>query len=710
MKDEAVVCREAWLRKQPRRMCFVERIFGQNDTAHLVFLVLPMLLSFARKAAICFCWGLFLVVPAAVFGQTNYYTTNGTEYAIAGQLLGDQVWPDVAVNTNGGFVVWQDNATDGSGWGVSATRLDPTLSANANWSDVRVNVQGTNDQENARVALLKNGGAVFVWQGGVEGYQHIYARFLTPTNTWMTTTDVVVSASANNFQINPAVAVLNNSNVVVVWGSFDQAASNSLQDVYGQILSPTGQPVGTNFLINQFIPYNQRTPTVAALTNGGFVVAWVSEQERTVAPNLGNNTTYTLAGAIVTPSVDIYARLYKSNGVAAVNGAGTTNEFLVNTDSNPCANPAVAAGSDGGFMLVWGEKNLANPNNSWDIYGRSYSSAGVGGTVGYVNTTLYGDQYGPRISSIGTDYLVVWTSLGQDGSFEGVYGQYVHAGGAQVGGEFRVNTTTAGSQMQAVVASDGAGQFLAVWTSYTGLPYSFDLYAQRYINFNLASNLTVMPAPFVWAPFVFNGTNYLPQLQVSWSFVQGYAVSNYEVYADGTNAPTVLVSSATNQWMMTTNNGLKAGSTHWFQTAYTTANGRQSPLSAATTNSTWSGKSWGGIPYEWMTNYFGTNMTVWPVAGAPAAAGGPSLLKIFFSGGNPANSSTWLAQQLVSTPQGMFLYWNTQPGHTYQVQVTTNFTSWGVVPGASARFAAGTTDDINVGGGSAAYYRVQFLY
>ena len=87
-----------------------------------------MSLSFARKAAICFCLGLFLAVPAAVFAQTNYYTTNGTEYAIVGSLPGDQVWPDVAREPGGGFVVWQDNATDGSGWGVSAQRLDSTLS------------------------------------------------------------------------------------------------------------------------------------------------------------------------------------------------------------------------------------------------------------------------------------------------------------------------------------------------------------------------------------------------------------------------------------------------------------------------------------------------------------------------------------------------------------------------------------------------------
>ena len=195
------------------------------------------------------------------------------------QLPGDQVWPDVAVGANGGFVVWQDNATDGSGWGVSARRLDGTLSGML--SPFRVNVTGTNDQENARVALLKNGGAVLSGRAAWKGSSTSSRDFMSPTNTWLTATDVVVSTPANNFQINPAVAVLNNSNVVVVWASYNQAGSNSMQDVYGQMFSPAGQNIGTNFLINQFIPYNQRSPAVAALAGGGFVVAWVSEQERT---------------------------------------------------------------------------------------------------------------------------------------------------------------------------------------------------------------------------------------------------------------------------------------------------------------------------------------------------------------------------------------------------------------------------------------------
>ena len=191
---------------------------------------------------------------------------------------------------NGGFVVWQDNATDGSGWGVSARRLDGTLSGTL--GTFRVNVQGTNDQENARVALLKNGGAVFVWQGGRKSYQHIYARFLTSSNTFLTTNDVLVSTFTNNFQINPAVAVLNNSNVVVVWGSFDQAGSNSLQDVYGQIFRRPARKSAANFLINQFTNLQPAHAGGRGLENGGFVVAWVSEQQRTVAPAFGNKFNF----------------------------------------------------------------------------------------------------------------------------------------------------------------------------------------------------------------------------------------------------------------------------------------------------------------------------------------------------------------------------------------------------------------------------------
>jgi hypothetical protein len=692
---------------------------------------------FSRTAAACLCWGVLLGIPISIFGQTNYYAPNGSEYAVVGSLPGDQVFPDVAVNAGGGFMVWQDNATDGSGQGVSARRLDSTLSGTL--GTFRVNVLGTNDQEKARVALLKGGGAVFAWEGGPQGQQHIYTRFLTPTNTWMTTNDVLVSpqvitnftyatnlvttittnfdthrhiigyttntvpvittntiVNASHFQIDPAVAVLSNSNVVVVWASFNEAGPGSMQDVYGQILSPTGQKLGGEFLINQFVSYNQRTPAVAALANGGFVVTWVSEQER-VGFNLSgmDNTNGSSPIVIGSSSVDVFTRLYANSGQAQ------TGEILVNTNYYPCANPSVAAAADGGFAVAWGVRDLGIQANAWDVYTRSFSSAGVGGTAVRVNSYLPGSQYAPRISAIGTDYLIVWTSLSQDGSREGVYGQLVHSGGLLVGGEFRANTTTASQQMHPVVASDGASQFLVVWTSYTGGPNSFDLFAQRYAN--VGAVLPAIADLYVSAPFVIVGGTYQPRLQVSWPVLLGISVSQYEIYVDGAASPMALTTN--NCWTMTATNGLTASSTHSFRVDYVTTDARTSPLSPSVSGTTWSGDNYNGIPFEWMKQYYGQNFANWPVnVNALMVPGGMSLYQVFVCGGNPLDPSTWLKTTLTRSEQGMFLSWNTRPGFIYQVQVATNLTSW--IDVGSPRFAAGTTDSMYVGGSSAGFYRI----
>jgi hypothetical protein len=197
----------------------------------------------------------------------------------------------------------------------------------------------------------------------------------------------------------------------------------------------------------------------------------------------------------------------------------------------------------------------------------------------------------------------------------------------------------------------------------------------------------------------------------------GISVSNYEVYVDGAASPTALTTS--NVWTMTAANGLTTNSTHSFQVDYVTTDGRRSPLSPSASGTTWSGLNWGGIPFEWMTEYYG-NLTVtfngssvvynWPSPNVPppgVSASAPTLLQIFLSGGNPFDPSTWLQTALTRTSQGMYLSWNTQPGFTYQVQVTTNFTSWSNL--GSARFAAGTSDSIFVGGGGMGYYRVLLL-
>ena len=77
------------------------------------------------------------------------------------------------------------------------------------------------------------------------------------------------------------------------------------------------------------------------------------------------------------------------------------------------------------------------------------------------------------------NFVVVWESTGQDGDQGGIYGRRFDYSGAALGGEFRVNTTTTGNQTYPSVAKDAAGNFLVVWSG-NGPGDTDGVFGQRY--------------------------------------------------------------------------------------------------------------------------------------------------------------------------------------------------------------------------------------
>ena len=92
-----------------------------------------------------------------------------------------------------------------------------------------------------------------------------------------------------------------------------------------------------------------------------------------------------------------------------------------------------------------------------------------------VNTTTAGNQRAPAMTALpGGGYVTVWASDTGDGSGKAILGQLYDANGVKVGGEFLVNTTTAGDQdlpdvvqVQAESGGPVAG-FFVVWQSQEG--------------------------------------------------------------------------------------------------------------------------------------------------------------------------------------------------------------------------------------------------
>jgi hypothetical protein len=230
---------------------------------------------------------------------------------------------------------------------------------------------------------------------------------------------------------------------------------------------PAGaQPVGSEFQVNTYTTSDQRTiprggHLAAADASGNFVVVWNSSGQD--------------GGGF-----GIFAQRYDSEGVPL------GGEFRVNSfTSNSQKYASVARAADGDFVVVWSSNG--QDGSGYGIFGRRYDSGGTAqGSEFRVNSFTAGNQRWPSVATTADgDFVVVWTSAGQDGSSDGIFGQRYDSEGAARGGEFRVNTSTGGSQQVPSIASDASGNFVVVWGHPFGT-YYLDVLGQRYDNEGVA--------------------------------------------------------------------------------------------------------------------------------------------------------------------------------------------------------------------------------
>ncbi len=125
---------------------------------------------------------------------------------------------------------------------------------------------------------------------------------------------------------------------------------------------------------------------------------------------------------------------------------------------------AVAIATNGDHVVVWSSRSQDN-GGSWGVYGQRYSAGGVAlGSEFRVNQATADDQ---RWATVAMDtsgrFAVTWTSANQDGTALSVYARIFNPDGSAAASEFRVNTTSIGSQSNGSIGMDGQGNFVIVW-------------------------------------------------------------------------------------------------------------------------------------------------------------------------------------------------------------------------------------------------------
>jgi len=87
-----------------------------------------------------------------------------------------------------------------------------------------------------------------------------------------------INAYTRGDQENPSVTALSHGGFVVIWESQDNYRDqrNESRAVYGQRYDADGTELGEEFRIARHGTADQERPSVTGLSDGGFVVAWQS--------------------------------------------------------------------------------------------------------------------------------------------------------------------------------------------------------------------------------------------------------------------------------------------------------------------------------------------------------------------------------------------------------------------------------------------------
>jgi hypothetical protein len=348
-------------------------------------------------------------VPSSVQAQrfASDGSLRGPQFQVNADTTFHQDGQSVASDSDGNFVVvWHgfgSVGTDSSGTSVKGRRFASDGSALG--AQFQVNTQTMGSQYTPSVAMDSDGDFVVVWVDDPPptfGIQSIKAQRFGSDG----------SARGSEFQVdslqvggsNPSVAVDSDGDFVAVWTSLAELGSDL--NIEGQRFASDGSMQGGQFRVNAYTTYKQFAPSVAADSDGDFVVVW---------HGFGSVATDTSAHSV-------------QGQRFASDGSRRGPQFQVNSYTPGYQDYAsVTAGPAGDFVVVWQGDITATDTSGRSIRARRFTANGSPRGVEFqVNTSTAGSQLRPAAAAADGNFVIVWDSLvssGTDTSFDSVQGQ-----------------------------------------------------------------------------------------------------------------------------------------------------------------------------------------------------------------------------------------------------------------------------------------------
>ncbi len=377
----------------------------------------------------------------------------GAEFLVSTPFTSSQFQPTITALDNGKFVVaWTDASQTGgdpSGYAVRAQVFDADGSVSG--AAFLVNTTVTNNQSDPTVAALTDGRFVVTWTddgqtgGDLSGFAIRAQIFLADGTT--SGAEFLVNTTVTAGQFQPSITVLANGSFVAAWTDFSNGTDS---DIRAQVFNADGSALGAEFMVNTTVASNQRASTVTALADGRFVVAWSDGSQAAIGRAFIDvraqvfnangsksgaefvvNTTVSLVQPepTITALADgrfVVAWTFESQStlnlgfevlaqVFNADGSASGAEFPVNTSYSSNGdqyNPTITALADGRFVAAWTDfgQTSGDPSGS-GIRAQVFNADGsLSGAEFLVNTTVTNAQHEPSITALADGrFVVAWT-------------------------------------------------------------------------------------------------------------------------------------------------------------------------------------------------------------------------------------------------------------------------------------------------------------
>jgi hypothetical protein len=313
--------------------------------------------------------------------------------------------------------------------------------------------------------------------------------------------EIQANTTLEDFQSDPAVAADGSGRFAVIWTHAcipqshfpcgDPSPDGSRSGVFGRWFDAAGQPVSPEVQVNEVAEDDQAEPDLAVGADGRFFAVW-----RSVSHIAGR--FFDAAGTPLGPEIPItapapgpydfapavapfpgggYVVIWRRNFVPGLwfrrldaDGKPLGPESRVEAGQFYVNESAVAAGDDGGFLVVWGTSSLGASEEDVTIRARRYLPSGQpAGPVFRVDVRRRAGQ-SPVLPAVaprqGGGWLVAWQEYGPSGRFE-LRSRAVDPAGEL--GEIFPLAPSAGSRVALARDLHGGG-FLVAWESWRPEP------------------------------------------------------------------------------------------------------------------------------------------------------------------------------------------------------------------------------------------------